>query len=203
MAFTGPLRPLPVEPASLHSHALDNLRYIRETMERATSFTAISGWGLVVAGGTALLAAALAPGQSLDAWLAIWLGEALLAFLIAGGATVRKARASQAPLFSMPGKRFALSFSPPLLVGALLTAGLYRAAHPQLLPGTWLLLYGTGIVTGGAFSVKVVPVMGLCFMAVGGLALFAPASWGNWLMGAAFGGLHILFGILIARRHGG
>jgi hypothetical protein len=203
MAFTGPLRPLPVEPASLHSHALDNLRYIRETMERATSFTAISGWGLVVAGGTALLAAALAPGQSLDAWLAIWLGDALLAFLIAGGATVRKARASQAPLFSMPGKRFALSFSPPLLVGALLTAGLYRAAHPQLLPGTWLLLYGTGIVTGGAFSVKVVPVMGLCFMAVGGLALFAPAAWGNWLMGAAFGGLHILFGILIARRHGG
>ena len=203
MAFTGPLRPLPVEPASLHSHALDNLRYIRETMERATSFTAISGWGLVVAGGTALLAAALAPGQSLDAWLAIWLGEALLAFLIAGGATVRKARASQSPLFSMPGKRFALSFSPPLLVGALLTAGLYRAAHPQLLPGTWLLLYGTGIVTGGAFSVKVVPVMGLCFMAVGGLALFAPAAWGNWLMGAAFGGLHILFGILIARRHGG
>jgi hypothetical protein len=203
MAFTGPLRPLPVEPASLHSHALDNLRYIRETMERATSFTAISGWGLVVAGGTALLAAALAPGQSLNAWLAIWLGEALLAFLIAGGATVRKARASQSPLFSMPGKRFALSFSPPLLVGALLTAGLYRAAHPQLLPGTWLLLYGTGIVTGGAFSVKVVPVMGLCFMAVGGLALFAPAAWGNWLMGAAFGGLHILFGILIARRHGG
>lgn len=197
------LHPLPAEPASLHSHAIDNLRFIRETMERATSFTAISGWGLVATGCAALLAAALARGQSLDGWLAVWLGDAVLSFLIAGGATVRKARASKAPLFSMPGKRFALSFSPPMLVGALLTAGLYLGGRPALLPGTWLLLYGTGIVTGGAFSIKIVPVMGLCFMCVGALALFAPASWGNGLMAAAFGGLHILFGILIARRHGG
>jgi len=203
MGSVRPLHPLPAEPASLHSHAMDNLRFIRETMERATSFTAISGWGLVVVGWTALLAAALAPGQSPDAWLAVWLGDALLSFLIAGGATLRKARASQDPLFSMPGKRFALSFSPPMLVGALLTAGLYRAGRPELLPGSWLLLYGTGIVTGGAFSVRVVPVMGLCFMSVGALALFAPASWGNSLMAVAFGGLHILFGILIARRYGG
>jgi len=203
MASVRPLHPLPAEPASLHSHAMDNLRFIRETMERATSFTAISGWGLVVVGWTALLAAALAPGRSPDAWLAVWLGDALLSFLIAGGATLRKARASQDPLFSMPGKRFALSFSPPMLVGALLTAGLYRAGRPELLPGSWLLLYGTGIVTGGAFSVRVVPVMGLCFMSVGALALFAPASWGNPLMAVAFGGLHILFGILIARRYGG
>jgi hypothetical protein len=182
---------------------MDNLQFIRETMERATSFTAISGWGLVVVGITALGAALLAARQSTAAWLAIWLGEGLLSFLIAGGATVRKARASKAPLFSMPGKRFALSFSPPMMVGALLTAVLYRAGSAGILPGTWLLLYGTGIVTGGAFSVKVVPVMGLCFMTVGAVALFSPASWGDGLMAAAFGGLHILFGIIIARRHGG
>jgi hypothetical protein len=182
---------------------MDNLQFIRETMERATSFTAISGWSLVVVGITALGAALLAARQSTEGWLAIWLGEGLLSFLIAGGATVRKARASKAPLFSMPGKRFALSFSPPMMVGALLTAVLYRAGSAGILPGTWLLLYGTGIVTGGAFSVKVVPVMGLCFMTVGAVALFSPASWGDGLMAAAFGGLHILFGIIIARRHGG
>lgn len=203
MGIVRPLRPLPPEPASLHSHAMDNLQFIRETMERATSFTAISGWGLVVVGISALGAALLAARQSTAGWLAIWLGEGLLSFLIAGGATVRKARASKAPLFSMPGKRFALSFSPPMMVGALLTAVLYRAGSAGILPGTWLLLYGTGIVTGGAFSVKVVPVMGLCFMTVGAVALFSPASWGDGLMAAAFGGLHILFGIIIARRHGG
>ncbi|HOL71643.1 MAG TPA: hypothetical protein PLA43_15105 [Bryobacteraceae bacterium] len=183
---------------------MDNLRYIRETMERATAFTAVSGWGLVIVGCTAVMAAFLAARiQNPDAWLVLWLLEALVSLAIAGGATYRKARASTLPLFSMPGKRFAFSFTPPMLVGALLTAVLFRAGLYSAFPGTWMLLYGTGIVTGGAFSVKVVPVMGTCFMAVGAAALFLPASWGNVLMGASFGGLHIVFGTIIARRYGG
>jgi MFS family permease len=183
---------------------MDNLRFIRETMERATAFTAVSGWGLVMVGATAVGAAFLAHqvGSS-GGWLTIWLAEALLALVIAGGSTLRKARASKMPLFSMPGKRFALSFSPPMVVGALLTAVLYRAGLSSALPGVWMLLYGTGIVTGGAFSVRIVPVMGLCFMAQGAAALFLPVSWGAGLMVAGFGGLHVLFGIVIARKFGG
>ena len=147
-------------------------------MESATSFTAVSGWGVVIVGVTALLAALVAGRErNADIWLAIWLGEALLSFAIAGSATVRKARTSGQPLLSMPGKRFALSFSPPMIVGALLTVALYRAGFLSAIPGVWMLLYGTGIVTGGAFSVPVVPVMGLCFMAVGTAALFVPAAW--------------------------
>lgn len=203
MGMVRPLRFPRREPTPLHSQALDNLQFIRDTMERATAFTAISGWGLAAVGISALGAACLANGRSRLLWLAVWLGEALLAFLIAGGATVRKALASKAPLFSMPGKRFALSFSPPMLVGALLTASLYSAGSDALLPGTWLLLYGTGIVTGGAFSIRIVPVMGMCFMLLGAAALLAPAAWGNWLMALAFGGLHVVFGVIIARRYGG
>jgi hypothetical protein len=192
------------EPPALHARAMDNLRFIRETMEGASSFTAVPGWGGVMMGVTALLAAVLATRQSsMDAWFAVWLGEALLALLIGGWAMDRKARAVRTPLLSGPGKKFALSLSPPLIVGILLTVVLYRAGLTSAIPGTWLLLYGTGIVTGGAFSVKIIPVMGLCFMAVGAIALFSPPFWTDLFMAIGFGGLHILFGILIARRYGG
>jgi len=183
---------------------MDNLRFIRETMERATAFTAVSGWGLVIVGCSAIVAAlAAARISSRGLWMAVWLGEAFVSLAIAGGASLRKARASRMPLFSMPGKRFALSFSPPMMVGALLTAVLYRSGLGAALPGVWMLLYGAGIVTGGAFSVPVVPVMGLCFMVEGAVALFLPAAMGDWLMAAGFGGFHILFGVVIARRYGG
>lgn len=183
---------------------MDNLRFIRETMERASSFTAVSGWGEVAIGLTAFGATFIAAQQaSQGAWLATWAVEALLSLVIAGWAMSRKARATETALLSGPGRKVAFSLSPPIFVGALLTIVLYRAKLTSALPGMWLLLYGTGVVTGGMFSVVIVPVMGLCFMFMGAVALFCPASWGNWFMAAGFGGLHVIFGIIIARRHGG
>jgi hypothetical protein len=191
-------------PRPLHDRALDNLRYIRQTMERAASFTAVPGWGLAVVGATALGAAWLAARQATpELWLATWLGEAVFALSIGGTALVRKAFAVHDPLLSGPGRRFGLSFLPPMVVGGLLTVAVWRAGLWHALPGTWLLLYGAGCVTGGAFSVRIVPVMGLCFMLVGSVALLGPTAWGNWCMAAGFGGLHLAFGTIIARRHGG
>ena len=193
-----------VSPRPLHDRALDNLRYIRQTMERAGSFTAVPGWGLVAVGATALVAAILAARQPTpELWLATWFGEAVIALAIGGSTMVRKAYAVHDPILSGPGRRFGLSFLPPMAVGGLLTVALYRAGLWHALPGAWLLLYGTGFVTGGAFSVRIVPVMGLCFMAVGAVALLGPATWNNWLMAAGFGGLHIVFGAVIVRRYGG
>jgi hypothetical protein len=204
MPWPRPQPPAPPQPVALDERARDNLRYIRETMERAGSFTAVPGWGGVAIGLTALGAAAVAARQSApEAWLLTWLAEALLAAGIAGWAVIWKSRAAGMPLLSGPGRKFALSFSPPLVVGALLTVVLYRAGLATAIPGMWLLLYGTGVVTGGAFSIEIVPLMGLCFMVLGAVALFCPAGWSNGLMAAGFGGLHILFGALIARRYGG
>src|SRR2546426_327425 len=194
----------PKEPPALHERAMDNLRYIRETMERASSFTAISGWGEVAIGATALGAAVLAAQQAtVKSWLAVWFVEALFSLLIAGWSMDRKARAAGMPLLSGPGRKVAFSLSPPLFAGALLTAVLYRAGLTNAIPGMWLLLYGTGVVTGGMFSVRVVPVMGLCFMTLGAAALLAPASLANWFLAFGFGILHITFGVIIARRYGG
>ncbi len=193
-----------IDPPALDDHAMEDLRFIRETMERSASFTAIPGWGGVVIGATALLTSFIASRQTrLRDWLLTWFVEGLIALVIAGWATNRKARAVNIPLFSGPGRKFAISLAPPLLAGALLTVVLYRSGMFGILPAMWLLLYGAGVVTGGAFSVKVVPVMGMCFMLVGAVALFSPAEWGNAFLAVGFGGLHVLFGIVIARRYGG
>jgi hypothetical protein len=199
-----PARPRLVPPPALHRTAMDNLRFIRETMEGAAFFTAVSGLGEIAVGVTALGAAWLASRQASSAgWLLTWLIEALLAFLVTFGAMAWKARRAHLSLFSTPGQRFALSLLPPLIAGALLTAMLLVSGMTALLPGLWLLLYGTGVVTGGAFSVRTVPVMGLAFMGLGAVTLVAPPSWGDALLAAGFGGLHIVFGAFIAWRHGG
>jgi hypothetical protein len=191
-------------PRPLHDRAVDDLRFIRRTMERAGSFTAVPGWGQAAVGVSALAAAFLAARQpSVELWLATWLGEAVVALAVGGWAMVRKAYAGNDPILSGPGRRFWLSFITPMAVGGLLTIALYRAGLAHALPGTWLLLYGTGFVTGGAFSVRIVPVLGLCFMLTGAVALLGPAAWGNWLLAGGFGGLHIVFGLIIARRYGG
>ena len=192
------------EPPALHDRAIDNLRYIRETMERASAFTAVPGWGQVAIGVTALLATYLAAQQATSrAWLSVWVAEAIISLLIAGWLMDRKARALGVPLLSGPGRKVAFSLSPPMIVGALLTIALFRAGLVNAIPAVWLLLYGTGVVTGGMYSVSVVPVMGVCFMVLGAVALFVPTSLGNWLMAAGFGGLHIIFGSIIARKYGG
>src|SRR5205807_613717 len=186
MAVVHPFqKPEADEPPALHDRAMDNLRFIREAMERASSFTAVPGWGQVAIGVTALFAALVASQQKTFAdWLAVWLAEAAVSAAIAGWTMYRKAHASDTSLLSRPGRKLIINLSPPMVVGALLTVVFYRAGLTGQLPGLWLLLYGTGVVTGGAFSVRPVPFMGLCFMLVGAGALFCPAAWGNAFMAA-------------------
>lgn len=193
-------------PIALHERAEDNLRYIRQAMARAGEFTAVPGWGGIAMGGSALVAAwvahrAGAPGSR--PWLWVWLAEMVVAIVLGGAAIWRKARRSNLPIFSGVGRKFVLSLLPALLVGGVLTIAMMRWALTAYLPGLWMLLYGAGIATGGAFSVKVVPITGVLFMIAGTITLFLPVVWADLLMAVSFGGLHVVFGWIIARKHGG
>ena len=187
---------------SLPDRAIENLRYIRDTMDRAASFTALSGWGFAAAGATALGAVALASQLTPGAWLIVWLVEAALGLALSLGFTLRKARRSSAPIMRGAGRKFTLGFIPPAIAAVVLTPALLAAGAEQAVAGTWLLLYGAGITTAGSFSVRAVPAMGVAFMVVGALALALPASRDAWLA-FGFGALHVGFGAYIARRHGG
>jgi hypothetical protein len=191
------------EPAELHAHAMDNLRYIRQTLERAGSFTAVPGIGGILMGSTALAASWIAgPEEASGRWLAVWTVEAAIALLIGISSAALKSRRVKLPLLSGPGWKFVAGFAPAMLAGALLTMVLFRSGNATLLPGMWLLLYGAGVVSGGSASVRVVPLMGACFMAAGAVALLLP-GWGDAFLAAAFGGVHIIFGMVIAVKYGG
>jgi hypothetical protein len=191
------------QPIALNERAEANLRFIRSTMERAGTFTAVPGWGGVMMGVTAAGAAALAHGRSPDVWLAIWLGEAALAFVIAAISVARKARRAQALVFGGAGRRFWLGFASPAIACAVLTIALYQEGLTDMLPALWMLLYGAAVIAGGSNSARIVPLMGAAFMVIGAAALWTPQSWNDVLLAASFGALHIVFGYRIARKHGG
>src|SRR4029078_268472 len=188
---------------SINDRAQDNLRYIRETMERAGSFTAVPGWGGVCMGISALAASWIAsrmPTQEL--WFALWIGEAFLAFAIGFCAVTRKAKTARVFLKG-PGRAFALGLFPAMFAGAVLTLVLFGQGIFSLLPGLWMLLYGVAGVSGGTNSVRIVPVMGMSFVAFGTLVLALGQHWANIAMAIGFGMLHVIFGVMIARRYGG
>jgi hypothetical protein len=207
MAKASPLRTEPEqqnEPVNIGDHAMDNVRYIREMMERSTSFTAVPGFGGMLMGITAIAAAYIAAQQvSARNWLMVWLTEAGLAFAIGLLAMWQKSKIGGQSLFSVPARKFAFGFVPALVAGVVITLGLWRYEYFEIMAPVWMLCYGAAIVTGGAFSVRIVPIMGWLFIASGAVAFMLPAVYGNYLMAASFGLLHIVFGAIIARRYGG
>lgn len=186
---------------SLHHRAMENLRYIRDRMDRA-AFTAVSGWGHLLAGVTAIAAAAIASRVPPRLWLPVWLADAAVGLALTTLFSLRKARRTGASLVRGAGRKFVLGFAPPALAAVVLTPAISLAGAAHVLPGLWLMLYGAGITTAGAFSVRPVPAMGAAFMLTGTVALAFPA-WGDLWMGVGFGGVHVAFGWWIARRHGG
>lgn len=191
-------------PDSLGGRAADHLRYIRETMESAATFTAVPGWGMVAMGASAFVAAGVAATvDRTTPWLVVWLADAVFAFAFGAWALRRKARAAGQRAWRGAGRRFVLALAPPLVAAAALTWPVFVTAGAQTTGAAWLLLYGAAVVAGGAHSVRAVPLLGACFMVLGATTLALPAGWIDAALAAGFGGLHVAFGLVVARRHGG
>ena len=199
-----PVKPHVPQSPTPEVRAAEHLRFIRDMMARSGSFTAVPGWGIVAMGVTALPTALIAGLQpTAEGWLAVWLLDAVLAASLGAVALWWKTRRSGVSLRSGPGRKYLLSLLPPFVAGLLLTVAAWQGGYVDLLPALWLLLYGAGTITGGAYSVRAVPLMGVGFMALGAVALLVPFAWGNGLLAVGFGGLHIGFGLIIARNYGG
>ncbi len=193
-----------VPPLSLAARAGEDLRFIRQTMERAASFTALPGWGGVLMGVVALLAApAAARAQGEREWILTWLSAALLAFLTGFTDMLHKVRAQRSSLVSGPASRFFLALLPSFFVGGALTIALARAGMWSLVPGTWLCAYGAAVIAAGTHSIRAVRWMGAAYLVLGALALAFPLGRGDLWMALGFGLVHIVYGLWIARSSRG
>jgi len=188
----------------IRTTAEENLRFIRGAMERAQRTSSVSGASGIVIGLIALGSAAAAAGAStLSDQLLIWITAAIFAAVAGLLGTWLKARRLQEIILNDPGRRFLLCLLPMLATGALLTLALWQTPQQLLLPAFWMLLYGCGLTAAGTYAAKPILPMGICFLCIGLLAWLLAGRWSNLLLGAAFGGLHIIFGYQVYRHHGG
>ena len=188
---------------NLDMHAIATLRYIRASMDGAGS-VAIPGSSGIAMGGIALVATALSMMPDLARhWLVIWLVAAPLAAIVGAVLLAKSGSIATFVATGTPGRKLALGLLPSLFAGAVMTAVLWRADLTAAIPGTWLLLYGCGLISASVSTTAVVAWMGLCFAGLGVVALLGPVALHLPLLALGFGGLHIVFGILIARgAHG-
>ena len=191
-------------PVNLQHEAENNLRYIRQAMERAERVSAVSGVGGMAMGFCAFLATAVASMfATLPAQLAVWIGTAFISLLCGAAATWLKARQLHTPLFGDASKRFLTCLVPALMVGAILSWLLWPTPQNILLPAVWMLLYGCGVLAAGTYAAAPVMQMGFCFLGAGLIMTALPAGWENFGLGLVFGGLHLYFGWQVFRNHGG
>ncbi len=178
------------QPVRIDTQVAATLRYIRGTMEAASSL-AVPGSAGSAMGIVGLLAAALSSTAALRAhWLAIW----LLAAAVAAGLGIA--------LMARPSSLRGLTLSGTPL-GLVMTAVHWTAGNLHAIPGTWLLLYGCALVAASVPTTGAIAVMGGLFIALGLLALLLPDGLQTLMLGTGFGGLHLLFGFLIGRSgHG-
>jgi hypothetical protein len=183
----------------IDSHAIATLRYIRSSIEAATSI-AVPGSSGIAMGCVGMIAAVLSSTYLREYWMTVWVVAAVVAG-IAGSVLLSNTTSLRGLTFSSaPARKLALCLLPSLFAGAALTAAFQLSANLRFVPGTWLLLYGCALIAASLVTRTMVAVMGGLFMALGLLALLVPSTFHMALLGTGFGGLHLLFGILIGRN---
>jgi hypothetical protein len=180
---------------------------IRDTMAKAGAFTSVSGSGTMVIGvvgfAAAILSTRIRIATDPTGWLVLWLVTAAISGVISIVTIRAKAARTDQSLSAGPARRFVLAFAPAMIAGVILTAALVAEHQMMLLPPLWLTVYGAAVTAAGSLSVRPVPLMGAAFLLLGALTSAAPPSAYTALLGAGFGGLHLLFGFWIARNYGG
>jgi hypothetical protein len=190
----------PSNLVEIDSHAAETLQYIRSSMDAATAIR-VHGAAGVSMGLIGLAAMALSVIPRLAAhWLGIWLSSAVIAGVIGGALVVRPASINRLALSGTPIRKFAICLAAPLFVGAVLTAVLIMHGALDVIPGTWLLLYGSALFAASVMTTRTIGAMGISFMILGLFTFLLPMNIQILALGVGFGGLHLIFGWWISQE---
>lgn len=182
--------------------ASHDLARIRALMERATEWSHLSGWSVVLSGllTVAGVATCAVRGAGFDlpahaATLgAVWGSVFALAFAQGVAFSVANARRKAEPAWSPLTRQVVIAMLPALFTGAALTGYGFTSGQLDLLPPCWMLAYGSSLMGLGVFAGRPVRVAALAFLAVGAASLFLWKEHGLITMSASFGGLHLALG---------
>jgi len=190
-------------PIPIESRALGTLAFIRTSIESSSSMD-VPGMAAIVMGGIGIIATIVASvPRYAPHWLGIWLIAAPIALILGGAMMAREAAQSGHARYLGPVRKFLLCLCPALVTGAVLTFVLWHAGVTNLIPGSWLLLYGCAVLSASTVTIartmRLIAIMGVLFMVLGVLAFAAPPRMHTLIMGMGFGALHTIFGMLIGQ----
>lgn len=187
----------PLSPAE----AAEALGAIRQYMDRSTKsahYTAVSGF---IAGAATLVGCAvLLARNGLDVpplveFAVVWSAVALVALVGVLWSTLRKARARDEEVLNTPTRMVLGALCPAGFSLLALTVALGAHGRVDLLPGVWLLFYGTGLFSAALFARREFQKIGVTALVLGAAALACPPGWGTLFMGVGFGALHLAYGV--------
>jgi predicted lysophospholipase L1 biosynthesis ABC-type transport system permease subunit len=201
--------------------AQENLRMIRELMERSTKYSTFSGLsgvlvGLIAIAGCAVQAFVLPrywPEHPVRGFLINWILVVALALLVDFVLTKRRAPLVGKHIRSRLGKQMILAAAPGLGIGVLTTIVLIPWLMDFVYPA-WMLCYGAAVCAVGIFSQREVRRLGWSFLVTGAVTLLLlrftdlwPYIWERSYLGLgmtalSFGGFHIIYGLVMWRRGG-
>jgi hypothetical protein len=177
--------------------ALLQIADIRGQIARSGTFRGYRSVPTALSGGIALLAAAAQqrwvpnPYQSLDAYLWIWFGAAMLSLFTVALEMILRLRRSGCTVQREMSLAAAEHFFPCLAAGALMTFVIvqYATETAWMLPGLWMILFSLGVFSSRRFLPRQAVVVGGFYMVTGALVISMRlgAALAPWTMGLPFG----------------
>jgi hypothetical protein len=216
LLFTLYFKVLFMDEANQQQATLQDVKDIRQMMERSSRFISLSGLSGVAAGIFAIIGAGVARYvifkdyyaryNRIGQWskedfqvlkiqlLGLSVAVFSAAFLTAFYFTWRKSSRQGISLWGPATRRLFWNMAIPLVAGGLFILGMLQYEHWDFVAPACLIFYGLALVNASKYTLTDIRYLGLCEIVVG-LISMQFIGYGLYFWALGFGVLHIIYGI--------